>query len=477
MPPKRKSRTATAAARVVPTRTLREFTNRISKTAVTDGGLSKKRKFADEEPAVALIEPPTKKALIVQDGDEDVIVQPVAPVRLAAPVAKSAPTAPKPTNKRAAATTPAWKRTKLDEFLASAKARAKLPPAQTEKQLQPQTKHADLPEHLATLVSLHAALLTALLLHKGQNQVGGILPAFANIRPHVERLSRRVLNLDDLRRIVWLSSYEGKDKKQADGGLRLVDYGRGKICIGFDDTDKRKLTLSDRLREDFAERARMWAVTAAPPAIVEEENVKVEEAVATVTAADTQDSPTTTAATTTTTTTLLFLIPLAPLQAHAHISTIKHVLHSKSAALLASLKARPSKPASSTTITTASSGKISKPQPAASRSSALLDRIRAKAAVVAATPAPTPEMLQRTAAEQRVPEVREVLRGYRARGDSMALRAVVDGIRGSAKNPIGHAEAELAVRVCAETEGWCEVVRSGTVEAVTFVKEIEKRFA
>jgi hypothetical protein len=235
------------------------------------------------------------------------------------------------------------------------------------------------------------------------------------MKPHIERLTGKRTSLEDLRRIVFLSHYNTASPSTS--GLHLLDYGAGKTCIKFSETPQLKLTHAETLKTAFAKKVReFWEYTgsADPP------QAKIEE--------------------------------------YVHRATINTVLHGKSQRLIKELKAVPTK---SVTITTAKKGET-----LAGRGSSLLERIRAKAA--AAEKPPTPEELVQRAAEGRVPEVTEILRGYRGRGESLGLRAAVGAVRESVKNPIGVVEAEMAVRLVGERESWCCVREFGGVGAVVF---------
>jgi len=274
----------------------------------------------------------------------------------------------------------------------------------------------DVPESLSNLVRFHESLLTALLLHKAQNG-SGVFPSFAALKPHIERLTSKRVSLEDIRRIIFLSRYK-LPAKEKDGGLHLIDYGAGKTVIKFVETPSTKLIHSESLKERFRQLVHEFREDTGAEATV----------------------------------------PQAPIQEHLHRATINTVLHGKSQRLIKELKAVPKK----NTITFPTK----KAAAASARSSGLLERIRAKAA--AAEKPPSPEELLQRAAEDRVGEVREVLRVCRAKGESIGLRAAVEKVRESVKNPIGADEAELAVKLVAEMEPWCDVRTNGGVGAVVF---------
>jgi hypothetical protein len=392
-----------------------------------------------KEPEEALVgERTNARPAVVKDGDEDVVV-PAKPIRTTtkkSTTMKKTPAKAKPSKTLDSFLVNTPKREKdggpLDGFVVKTpKAAAVEAPSLTqrsgnassqkekgeeEKEEKDDERYEEqLPESLASLVRLHAALLTALLLHKAQNS-SGIFPSFAAMKPHMERLTGHRVSLDDIRRIVFLSHY---NNNTAGLGLLLVDYGAGKTVIKFvEDDNSTKLVHAERLKRSFQRKAHeFWS------------HLHSED------------------------------VPLAQIAEHTHKATINKVLRGKSQLLLKELKATPTK--SSTFTFTAK-----KPGTPAARTNSLLDRIRAKAA--AAEKPLSPEELVRRAAEGRLPEVTEILRSYRAKGESVGVRAAVENVRESVKNPIGVAEAEMAVRLVGEREEWCSVREVGGVSAVVF---------
>ncbi|KAF8537248.1 hypothetical protein BDD12DRAFT_847770 [Trichophaea hybrida] len=468
MPPKRKA----ASAATLPKRTLKSFATASkgvkrkleASAAVESESLSANKEDSDVEAtssrrkrklnvavAAEVITVSSRQATIVQDGDEDVIIIPQKRVK----TENDTPPTPPPTSTKKKITassttldgfltkppttpsssqTPSRKRTAttLDNFLTSATSRASSTSLSecsgntartTQTPINPLTPQDDdsttttsLPSSLAALIPLHAALITALLLHKAQNS-SGVFPSFAAMKPHIERLTGKRTNLEDLRRIVFLSHYNTSPPENTNSGLHLLDYGAGKTCIKFSETAHTKLTQTDTLKASFSTKVHeFWEYTGITEA------------------------------------------PLAKIEDYVHRATINTVLHGKSQRLIKELKAVPKKAIS---ITTAKKGET-----IAARGNSLLERIRAKAA--SAEKPPTPEELVQRAAEGRVPEVTEILRGYRARGESLGLRAAVEAIRESVKNPIGVVEAEMAVRLVGKRESWCSVREFGGVGAVVF---------
>lgn len=518
MPPRRKAAVAST------TRTLHSFSTvgkNIFKSGKPTSGASIITEAKKKEEVVQKIElVPTLE--IQQDGDEDVVVKRAEPVKVESAKVQSAevkPTKSKPSRspakaKPSAATTPNGKRkrTLLDSFVSSpAKKReisplkgTRLPtpsttsgpaPPETDCSLPVESTPTALPTDLTHLQSLHSSLLTALLLHRAHNNNSIHPPVFAAIKLHVERLCRRKITLEDVRKIVYLSHFSTDNDKmeehwEKEGGLKLVNYGNNKICIVFaEKTKARKLVNSDNLKNDFAARVTtFWKSTNAsasasansnalptPPASFsapleseddEEAESKPEEKEEEEKAeAKSEDAEPEVIAIP------MSIIPLAKLHAHPKAATIAKVLHTKGQQRLDDLLRRHKQP----TISFPSAKNPTSTAPPAKRGSSLLDRIRAKAAlaVEAASTAPSKEELERTAAKQRVPDIEPILKGLAARGSNITMKACVEGIRESVKNPVSSEQAEMAVRLIAEREGeggWVMVREVGKVVGVVFGK-------
>lgn len=69
------------------------------------------------------------------------------------------------------------------------------------------------PAYLQHLTNLHAHLLTAIHLHHAQNGLTS-LPDFKGLKPHLERLSRRNVELGDLRRVCWVTEFDTEEKDE-----------------------------------------------------------------------------------------------------------------------------------------------------------------------------------------------------------------------------------------------------------------------
>ncbi|PUU79040.1 hypothetical protein B9Z19DRAFT_1192861 [Tuber borchii] len=459
MPPRRKA----AAISQARTRTLQSFTKKVSKSVSSTG------KSAAAEPGIPSkpeakredIKPEKISLKIVQDGDEDVLV-PVT-IEIKSPIVKAEESVVKaiPTSEPAPAPTPAKKRKRAIDDLFSppakkptatrtaATCRLPSPPASS-------SSSESLPADLALLQTLHGSLLTALLLHKAHHNNGTHPASFSAIKLHVERLARRNISFDDLRRIVYISHYGGKTGSD---GFKLVDYGAGNICIDFIENKARKLVSTKLLKKEF--EAKLWLYfhrhredsnpqLITPPSSFTEDD-KEEEKGVTKKEASVHEPPT---------------VPLAEIAAHSQAATIQSVLRSKNQAILQGLRKPASAPSPKSTTPAA---------PLSSRTSTLYDRIRAKAEAAAAArkKAPSKEALARAAAEQRIPEIEPILKSLAGRGANMTMRSVVEGIKESTRNPISMEDAEKVVRVMAERDGgkgWIKVVEVGKVTGVVFTK-------
>ncbi|KAF8429738.1 hypothetical protein EV426DRAFT_582588 [Tirmania nivea] len=71
------------------------------------------------------------------------------------------------------------------------------------------------PAYLQHLTNLHAHILTAIHLHHAQNGVAS-LPDFRGLKPHLERLSKRTVEMVDLRRVCWITSYDPDEKVEVE---------------------------------------------------------------------------------------------------------------------------------------------------------------------------------------------------------------------------------------------------------------------
>ncbi|KAG0638221.1 hypothetical protein HOY80DRAFT_968730 [Tuber brumale] len=451
MPPRRKA----AAVSQARTRTLQSFTGKVSKSVSSTGkaaavkqGISSKKEAKKED-----IKPVRISLKVIEDGDEDVLV-PVA-VEPESTIVKAGESVVKVTPKSEPAPTPAKKRKRaIDDFFSSPAKKPSTARTTATRQLpSPPTSSPpleSLPMDLTLLQTLHGSLLTALLLHKAHHNNGTHPAPFSAIKLHVERLARRNISFEDLRRIVYISHY---GEKVDSGGFKLVDYGAGNICIDFIEKNKaRKLVSTKLLKEEF--EAKLWLYfrghgedsnpqLITPPSSFTEDNPGEEK--------DSVHEST---------------VPLAEIAAHPQAATIQNVLRSKNQAILQGLRKPLSVPSPKSATPAA---------PLSSRTSTLYDRIRAKAEAAAAArqKAPSKESLARAAAEQRIPEIEPILKSLAGCGTNMTMKSVVERIKESTRNPISMEDAEKVVRVMAEREGgkgWIRVAEVGKVTGVVFIK-------
>lgn len=154
------------------------------------------------------------------------------------------------------------------------------------------------PVYLTHLINLHSHLLTAIHLHRAQNGTTSS-PVFVTLRPHLERLSRRAVELADLRRICWISGFdltelvahakidfeaekeenrkrgrkengtrkkitsakeEDDMQKVPKGWLKIVDYGNDRVVVELDMT-MAGVGEVNNLRREFEKRLdALWSV-------------------------------------------------------------------------------------------------------------------------------------------------------------------------------------------------------------------------
>ena len=116
------------------------------------------------------------------------------------------------------------------------------PPASAQIERPQRYESVQLPDELQDLVDLHSSFLTILSLHYAHN--GSMTPAdLRNLAPGIERVWRRKVTSDDVRRIMAIGWPRDADGQERQGHLYLSDYGNGKICVeGTDHTDARATT-------------------------------------------------------------------------------------------------------------------------------------------------------------------------------------------------------------------------------------------
>ncbi|TGZ84355.1 hypothetical protein EX30DRAFT_362253 [Ascodesmis nigricans] len=164
--------------------------------------------------------------------------------------------------------------------------------------------------------------------------------------------------------------------------------------------------------------------------------------------------------------TTLTSIPTAKIEAAEDLAA---PLRQRGKAIAATLKGTPKK--TSSTPGGEQKTLLQSGMKVSSRASSLLERIKQKQALAAT--APTAEEQATMLAEARVPEVMEILRAMRRKGESRGLKEVVEDVKGSLKRPISGSEAEEAVRILARREEWVNVKEVGGVQAVVFKREVK----
>ncbi|KAH0542330.1 hypothetical protein FGG08_003267 [Glutinoglossum americanum] len=111
----------------------------------------------------------------------------------------------------------------------------------------PWDKHGQLPGPLQDLVRLHSSFLTTLSLHHAHN--GTLIPADLRLlTPSIGRAwGRRRVTIDDIRRTLGVMEIEPSVHNsiplEPQHGLKLSDYGNGKICVEMSDDPRLNLSL------------------------------------------------------------------------------------------------------------------------------------------------------------------------------------------------------------------------------------------
>ncbi|KAI9778432.1 MAG: hypothetical protein M1839_008078 [Geoglossum umbratile] len=106
-------------------------------------------------------------------------------------------------------------------------------------------RHEQLPEALQDLVKLHSSFLTALSLHQAHN--GALTPAdLRHLTPNIGRAwGRRKVTTNDVRRTLGILQHKPpvhsiNSPECSKFGLKLSDYGNGKICVEISQDPKFK---------------------------------------------------------------------------------------------------------------------------------------------------------------------------------------------------------------------------------------------
>ncbi|KAK0517333.1 hypothetical protein JMJ35_000488 [Cladonia borealis] len=304
----------------------------------------------------------------------------------------------------------------------------------------------DLPDELQDLVNLHSSFLTALTLHYAH--IGSMTPAdLRNLCPGVERVWRkRRVTTEDVRRILELEQDDGQERA---GPLYLSDYGSGKICVEIADSHHSQKAQRRPINEEALNTTFLKNLT---------QHWKSHRN-------SSQTDPNCPK-------TFIATLPLRPIIPCASISKLTPLL-SKGQRRLEDLKAGAIKAQQkSLHTTTANSPSLpnQKPKPPTTRSFDLFSRLKAKQLHQTTLPAlPSPALLARKSALQRLPEIAPVLESLalssrkHANDDAVAeifrskvahvsftMPTLIQHLQMSLRNPIGKEEAGRCVKLLAE---------------------------
>lgn len=309
-----------------------------------------------------------------------------------------------------------------------------------------------LPEELQDLVDLHSAFLSALSLHYAHH--GCLTPVDLRVlNGSVSAIWRkRSVQINDTRRILAIAQCAQSSQTAPTSGARiltLIDYGRGKICLelveAINNPSIHKRPIEEEklhtLFTDNLEQQWQKYLTSSTS------SVSVGAFIAT--------------------------LPLLPITACDSLSKLAPLL-AKGQRRLEDLKAGAIKAQKSSSVWDPSGARdVPKPRPklAASRSDSLLSRIRAKESIQSALPPPpSPAVLARKMALQRLEEVvpvLELLTAGAATGcsehlavfekpkqqmqvQSFTMPTLVQHLQMSLRNPISKEDAVRCVRLLAE---------------------------
>ena len=304
----------------------------------------------------------------------------------------------------------------------------------------------DLPDELQDLVNLHSSFLTALSLHYAHN--GSMTPAdLRNLRPGVERTWRkRRVTTEDVQRILVLEQDIGQE---GSGPLYLSDYGSGKICVEIADSHHSQKAQRRPINEEALNRTFLQTLTR-----LWRSHHKTSQ--------NDPAGPKTFIAT----------LPLQSITPCASLSKLTPLL-SKGQRRLEDLKAgaikAQQKPLHTITANPPSLPQQNRKVPTA-RSLDLFSRLKAKQLHQSTLPSlPSPALLARKSALQRLPEIAPVLESLalfsrkHANDDavveifrskvahvSFTMPTLVQHLQMSLRNPIGKEEARRCVRLLAE---------------------------
>jgi len=327
-----------------------------------------------------------------------------------------------------------------------------------------------LPQELQDLIDLHSSFLSALSLHYAHH--GCLTPVDLRVLNSSVSATwrKRSVIVNDTRRILAIAQCAQSSQTAPASGARtlaLIDYGQGKICLelaeAIDNPSIHKRPVDEeKLHTLFTGNLeRQWQDYLTSNV----SSVSVEAFIAN--------------------------LPLFPITACDSLSKLAPLL-AKGQRRLEDLKAGAIKAQRSSSFSNFSIARdVSLPCPklAASRSDSLLSRIRAKELIQSAlAPAPSPGVLARKAALQRIEEVVPVLElltagpaaGCRERSggfekpkeqtqvQSFTMPTLVQHLQMSLRNPISKDDAVRSVRLLAEmVPEWVGLLDLGKCVGVT----------
>lgn len=327
--------------------------------------------------------------------------------------------------------------------------------------------HIELPTELLDLINLQSSFLTALSLHYAHH--GSLTPADLRVlRPSIERSwGKRRVSTDDIRRILGILHVDGpleasETVQKGQRVLSISDYGNGKICVEIaensrDDGGHRRPVDEETMRTLFTKTlTRLW-----------EQYTK-----------SVDDSPNIDV--------FLSQLPLASISICSSVAKISPLI-AKGQQRLLDLKAAALN-AQKRNISITKDDKISSQTPKAlnKRSQTLLDRILTKQLQQAALPpGPSPELLARKSALQRLEEIIPVIEILTSSGSktqnpnrvevqtfSFTMPTLVQHLQTSLRNPISKDEVERCVTLLVEevAPSWIRAGRIGKVVGITVVR-------
>jgi len=323
-----------------------------------------------------------------------------------------------------------------------------------------------LPEELRDLIDLHSSFLSALSLHYAHH--GCLTPVDLRVlNGSVSAIWRkRSVQVDDTRRILAIAQCAQSSHTAPTSGTRtlaLVDYGRGKICLELAEAinnpsiHKRPIheeKLHTLFTDNLEQQWQKYLTSNGP-------SVSVEIFIAT--------------------------LPLLPITACDSLSKLAPLL-AKGQRRLEDLKAGAIKAQKASSVSDPSIARDApnpRPKLAASRSDSLLSRIRAKELIQSALPPPpSPAVLARKSALQRIEEVVPVLELLTAgcserlggsekpkqqtQVQSFTMPTLVQHLQMSFWNPISKEDAVRCVRLLAEmVPEWVGLLELGKCVGVT----------